>query len=170
MTVRKMTPEEKKAWLGNGLVMPGPKKPIREALNSQEERMKPEGPDESYYDTFAGRGQEMQDEEELLLDRLPSEKQLPTTDKPGSASPALPAAPNRESFPSQEEFEEAAGFWQSRVGRLRGMRGVKPTEASPDSAVTAEAHGLESEIANAMTRHPGLTREEAIRHLEANGG
>lgn len=27
MVVRKMTEQEKKAWLGNGLVMPGPKRP-----------------------------------------------------------------------------------------------------------------------------------------------
>ena len=40
---------------------------------------------------------------------------------------ALPPAPKRASFGSPEEFEEATGFWQNRVGRILGMRGVKQT-------------------------------------------
>lgn len=41
----------------------------------------------------------------------------------------LPAPPKREDFPNQAEYEEAQGGWRSRVGRIHGMKGVKPTEA-----------------------------------------
>lgn len=41
----------------------------------------------------------------------------------------LPAAPKREDFPSQSEFEEALSGWQSRVGRIKGLNVGKPTEA-----------------------------------------
>jgi hypothetical protein len=45
---------------------------------------------------------------------------------------ALPQAPKRENFSSQEEFEESMGFWQSRVGRIQGMAArAKQTEAAP---------------------------------------
>ena len=33
----------------------------------------------------------------------------------------LPSAPDRKNFSDQEAFEEAQGFWQSRVGRIQGM-------------------------------------------------
>ena len=33
----------------------------------------------------------------------------------------LPAAPLRSQFKSQEEFEEAMGYWQGHVGRIKGM-------------------------------------------------
>lgn len=40
----------------------------------------------------------------------------------------LPKQPERSQFPAsprgQEEFEEAVGFWRSRVGRLKGIAGV----------------------------------------------
>lgn len=51
----------------------------------------------------------------------------------------LPPAPAREAFSSQEDFEEAMGFWQSRVGRLKGMRGVTLTVPSKDSPATSPA-------------------------------
>jgi hypothetical protein len=38
--------------------------------------------------------------------------------------------PRREEFQTQEEFEEALGFWNSRIGRLRGMAGVKKSAPS----------------------------------------
>jgi hypothetical protein len=47
-------------------------------------------------------------------------------------------APARENFLDQETFEEALGFWQSRVGRLMGMRGVTRTGASPVSQETSK--------------------------------
>lgn len=58
----------------------------------------------------------------------------------------LPDAPARENFHSQEEFEEARGYWFSHVGRIRGM--VDRARASKDSPeqdgrtdATAPAHG-----------------------------
>lgn len=36
----------------------------------------------------------------------------------------LPDAPVRESFPDQEQFEEALAGWQSRVGRIQGLAQV----------------------------------------------
>ena len=35
---------------------------------------------------------------------------------------ALPDAPKRADFPTEEEFEEARGGWLSRVGRIKGTR------------------------------------------------
>ena len=40
-------------------------------------------------------------------------------------SPKLPAAPTRDQFATQEEFDEALGGWQSRVGRVKGLAGVR---------------------------------------------
>ena len=58
----------------------------------------------------------------------------------------LPDAPARENFHSQEEFEEARGYWFSHVGRIRGM--VDRARAAKDSAeqdrrtdATASAQG-----------------------------
>jgi hypothetical protein len=51
----------------------------------------------------------------------------------------LPSQPQRQDFPTQEAFEEALGFWYSRVGRLSGMRGVKRTAPSPDSPASSAA-------------------------------
>lgn len=50
--------------------------------------------------------------------------------KPGKAPPMtkLPDAPKRDQFPTQEEFEEALGGWQSRVGRIKGLAGVKKSD------------------------------------------
>ena len=33
----------------------------------------------------------------------------------------LPEPPTRDQFPSQDEFEEAMGYWQSHVGRIKAM-------------------------------------------------
>jgi len=48
----------------------------------------------------------------------------------------LPEAPKREQFESQEEFEEALGYWQGHVGRIKGLvaRYAKKTAISPDSS------------------------------------
>ena len=45
-------------------------------------------------------------------------------------SPKLPAAPTREQFSTQEAFDEALGGWQSRVGRIKGLAGVKRASSS----------------------------------------
>ena len=52
----------------------------------------------------------------------------------GSAGRKLPDAPTRDQFESEDEFEEALGFWRSRVGRLKAMAGKRtdPSEDSPD--------------------------------------
>lgn len=42
----------------------------------------------------------------------------------------LPDPPKREKFHNQEEFEEALGYWQKHVGRIRGM--VDRARASKD--------------------------------------
>jgi hypothetical protein len=47
----------------------------------------------------------------------------------GLAKDPLPSAPVREEFATQEEFDEARGGWQSRVGRIKGLAGVKKTAA-----------------------------------------
>jgi hypothetical protein len=41
--------------------------------------------------------------------------------KPTEAPKRLPDAPVRESFQTTEEFEEAMGYWQSHVGRIKAM-------------------------------------------------
>jgi hypothetical protein len=50
---------------------------------------------------------------------------MPSTAKPTSppatAAKKLPDAPTRDQFQSQEEFEEARGYWQSHVGRIKAM-------------------------------------------------
>ena len=40
-----------------------------------------------------------------------------------------PEAPTRDQFKTQSEFEEALGGWRSRVGRIRGLKAEKKTEA-----------------------------------------
>ena len=40
---------------------------------------------------------------------------------PPQTTARLPPAPTREQFPGQEESEEALGFWQGHVGRIRAM-------------------------------------------------
>lgn len=37
----------------------------------------------------------------------------------------LPNPPKRDDFQTQVEYEEALGGWQSRVGRIKGIAGVK---------------------------------------------
>ena len=44
---------------------------------------------------------------------------------------SLPPAPTRDNFHSQEEFEEAMGYWQGHVGRIKGM--VDRAQRSQDS-------------------------------------
>jgi hypothetical protein len=34
---------------------------------------------------------------------------------------ALPDAPKRADFPTQQAFEDAMGYWQSHVGRIKGL-------------------------------------------------
>jgi hypothetical protein len=46
---------------------------------------------------------------------------------------ALPAPPVRAAFADQEGFEEAMGFWHSRICSLKDMAGV--TRAAPKLAV-----------------------------------
>jgi hypothetical protein len=43
------------------------------------------------------------------------------TSQPEIAAKKLPDAPTRDQFRSQEEFEEARGYWQSHVGRIKAM-------------------------------------------------
>ena len=43
------------------------------------------------------------------------------TSLPATAAKKLPDPPTRDRFPSQEAFEEAMGYWQSHVGRIKGM-------------------------------------------------
>lgn len=45
-------------------------------------------------------------------------------------SSKLPAPPIREKFLTQEEFDEAIGGWQSRVGRIKGLVAVKKSSSS----------------------------------------
>jgi hypothetical protein len=52
----------------------------------------------------------------------------------------LPEAPSRADFPDQESFEEALGFWQSRVGRIKGLaaRQAESARASDSSDRTSD--------------------------------
>lgn len=62
--------------------------------------------------------QEMQDEA------------ISSRDKPGRPPERkLPNPPKREDFPTQSEYEEALSGWTSRVGRIKGLAGVKKTGA-----------------------------------------
>lgn len=49
----------------------------------------------------------------------------------------LPQAPLRKDFEDQESFEEAMGFWQQRVGRIKGMA-ARQTAASEDSPAKSD--------------------------------
>ena len=40
---------------------------------------------------------------------------------PAATTSKLPDAPTRSQFHSQEEFEEAQGYWQRHVGRIKGL-------------------------------------------------
>lgn len=55
----------------------------------------------------------------------------PTRSNAAGRGDNLPDAPARENFHSQEEFEEARGYWFSHVGRIRGM--VDRARATKDS-------------------------------------
>lgn len=58
--------------------------------------------------------------------------------QPASQPSTLPTAPDRKNFTDQEEYEEALGFWQSRVGRIHGLvQAVQRTAASKDSLATS---------------------------------
>ena len=52
----------------------------------------------------------------------------------------LPPPPKREAFKSQEEFEEARGYWQSHVGRIKAMadRARRSPDSPPASSSTDE--------------------------------
>ena len=38
-----------------------------------------------------------------------------------SAMERLPKAPDRANFKTQEDYEEARGYWQSHIGRILGL-------------------------------------------------
>lgn len=66
-----------------------------------------------------------------------SPDQAATAPSATSASPSagnLPNAPQRDQFQTQEEYEEALGFWQSRVGRIKGLVKLATSSASPPSS------------------------------------
>lgn len=69
---------------------------------------------------------------------------------------ALPDAPNRSQFPEtpegQEAFEEAMGFWQSRVGRIRGM--VDRANKTAHSQVPASTHPVDAAKASEPSDDP----------------
>ena len=44
-------------------------------------------------------------------------------------SPALPDAPTMSQYATKADYEEALGAYQERVGRIKGMKGVKKTAA-----------------------------------------
>jgi len=45
-------------------------------------------------------------------------------------SPKLPEAPTWDQFSTQEELDEALAGWRSRVGRIKGLAGVKKSSSS----------------------------------------
>ena len=68
-----------------------------------------------------------QEDEQELPESLQLED-LPRSEKPSAMKP-----PERKNFPSQEEYEEAKGFFHSRIGKLQKMAGVTRTAPSGDS-------------------------------------
>ena len=77
--------------------------------------------------------------------------------------------PEMEQPSSQEQMVHLTPELQQASKALSEMlarqRAATPASAAPQSATPSE----DSVIANLMNRHPGLTREEAVRHLEAYG-
>lgn len=51
----------------------------------------------------------------------------------------LPPPPTRKDFQNQEDFEEAMGFWQSRVGRIQAMAYMAQTRALSQSQSSTPA-------------------------------
>jgi hypothetical protein len=49
----------------------------------------------------------------------------------------LPEAPSRADFPDQEGFEEALGFWQARVGRIKGLVARQHERTAPSASPAA---------------------------------
>lgn len=57
----------------------------------------------------------------------------------------LPEAPSRADFPDQDGFEEALGFWQARVGRIKAMAARQAESAGASAATASEAPRRTSE-------------------------
>ena len=68
--------------------------------------------------------------EDVLFRRMLRTPQPMAPDLPNAPVQRLPDAPKRAAFPTQDEYEEALGGWQSRVGRIKGLvkLGVKKAE------------------------------------------
>jgi hypothetical protein len=85
-------------------------------------RGKPLGPEERM---FGGKGTLVRYKPNLTDDSPEKSDTLTTassqTSPPATAAKKLPDAPTRDQFQSQEEFEEARGYWQSHVGRIKAM-------------------------------------------------
>ena len=69
--------------------------------------------------------------------RAPDAQQLHDWMTSSAAQPetkGLPDAPLRSQFKSQEEFEEATGYWQGHVGRIKGMadRARRSQDSQPE--------------------------------------
>jgi hypothetical protein len=80
------------------------------------------GPEERM---FGGKGTLVRYKPNLTDDSPEKSDTLTTassqTSPPATAAKKLPDAPTRDQFQSQEEFEEARGYWQSHVGRIKAM-------------------------------------------------
>jgi hypothetical protein len=118
--------------------------------------MRPDQPDESYYDTFHGRGQDEQDQHDLdegfveLEDlspesavrrkSLPRMQATPASDSPIATDLATQAStvpreyappPIREQFGADDEFEEAQSRWRWTVGRNKAFEELRSQASQP---------------------------------------
>ena len=55
------------------------------------------------------------------VDRMTLEEKMEAFLPKSNSASNLPEAPKRTEFESEEEFEEALGYWRSHVGRIKAM-------------------------------------------------
>lgn len=76
----------------------------------------------------------------------------------------LPDAPARENFYSQEEFEEARGYWFSHVGRIRGM--VDRARISQNSSDHNERTDTMAQAPQSLSSPISFTRSRTVVLLQ----
>ena len=86
--------------------------------------------------TDSPRSSELRSKENDLFRRMiqnppPMAPDLPLQAPPQVTPKGLPDAPLRSNFHSQEEFEEAMGYWQGHVGRIKGMVAMASRSKAP---------------------------------------
>ena len=75
----------------------------------------------------------------------------------------LPPAPIRENFQTQAQFEEAMGYWQNSVGRIKAMADLALKNSQNQKQDTATTTGKQTQPVSRFTKparadHPIFTR------------